>query len=123
MAAFSTPAKEGQSISLRDLRVTELVMDKVTEADLSIAIAAGTTVFREDMPIGSKEYFTTRQDEHIAPSDIPRIETMLREGTSAERQLKVFQETGDLRAVVQHVVAETRAGVADPRPSSARAMS
>src|SRR5438132_2004075 len=80
--AFSTPAKEGQSISLRDLRVTELVMDKVTEADLSIAIAAGTTVFREDMPIGSKEYFTTRQDEHIAPSDIPRIETMLREAAT-----------------------------------------
>lgn len=38
------------------------------------------------------------------------VNTIMREGTSAERQLRVYQQTGDLRAVVQHVVAETRAG-------------
>jgi carboxylate-amine ligase len=36
------------------------------------------------------------------------VHTILRDGTSADRQLRVFRETGDLRAVVQHVVQETR---------------
>ena len=48
--------------------------------------------------------------------------TILREGTSAERQLRVFQETGELRAVVQHVVAETRAGTSESKSTSARAV-
>jgi glutamate---cysteine ligase / carboxylate-amine ligase len=39
------------------------------------------------------------------------VETILREGTSADRQLRVFAETGDLRAVVRNLVAETRAAV------------
>jgi carboxylate-amine ligase len=34
--------------------------------------------------------------------------TILREGTSADRQLRVYRDTGDLRAVVRHVVQETR---------------
>jgi len=32
----------------------------------------------------------------------------MNEGTSADRQLRVYQETGDLKAVVRHLVAETR---------------
>ena len=32
----------------------------------------------------------------------------MREGTSAERQLRIYQETGDLKAVVRNIVAETR---------------
>jgi carboxylate-amine ligase len=36
------------------------------------------------------------------------VDTILREGTSADRQLRVYRETGDLKAVVRHVVAETR---------------
>jgi carboxylate-amine ligase len=39
------------------------------------------------------------------------VHRVLEEGTSADRQLAVFRQTNDLRAVVQHVVAETRAGV------------
>jgi carboxylate-amine ligase len=39
------------------------------------------------------------------------IHTILREGTSAERQLRVFRETGDLKAVVRNIVAETREGL------------
>jgi glutamate---cysteine ligase / carboxylate-amine ligase len=40
------------------------------------------------------------------------IERIIREGTGAERQRRVFQETdGDLKAVVRHIVEETRAGV------------
>ena len=35
------------------------------------------------------------------------VHTILRDGTSADRQLRVYRETSDLRAVVQHVVTET----------------
>src|SRR4051812_12529866 len=36
------------------------------------------------------------------------VRTILRDGTSAEKQVQVYRETGDLRAVVQAVVNETR---------------
>ncbi len=55
-------------------------------------------------------------------SAVQYIHTILNEGTSAERQLRVYQETGDLKAVVRHLVAETRAGVTAPRTSSAHAV-
>jgi carboxylate-amine ligase len=45
----------------------------------------------------------------------------MNEGTSAERQLRVYQETGDLKAVVQHLINETRAGVTQAS-TSARAI-
>jgi len=45
----------------------------------------------------------------------------LKDGTSAERQLRVYQQTGDLKAVVRHLVSETR-GVTEPRASSAHAI-
>jgi glutamate---cysteine ligase / carboxylate-amine ligase len=61
-------------------------------------------------------------DDLGSRSAVNYIHTILNEGTSAERQLKVFQETGDLRAVVQHVVAETRAGTMEPRTSSSHAV-
>jgi len=44
-------------------------------------------------------------------AEIEHLRRILAEGTSADRQLRVFRETGDLKAVVQHVVAETRAGL------------
>ena len=43
---------------------------------------------------------------------------IFRNGTSADRQVKVYQETGDLRAVVDHLVSETAEGV---RPDVATA--
>jgi carboxylate-amine ligase len=61
-------------------------------------------------------------DDLGSRSAVNYIHTILNEGTSAERQLKVFQQTGDLRAVVQHVVAETRAGTMEPRASSSHAV-
>jgi glutamate---cysteine ligase / carboxylate-amine ligase len=39
------------------------------------------------------------------------IHQIFREGTSAERQMNVYKKTGDLKEVVRHIVAETRAGV------------
>jgi carboxylate-amine ligase len=42
---------------------------------------------------------------------IEYIHTVLREGTSADHQLEVYRKTGDLRAVVKHLIQETTAGV------------
>ncbi|HKT47171.1 MAG TPA: carboxylate-amine ligase [Candidatus Acidoferrales bacterium] len=56
-------------------------------------------------------------DDLGSRSAVEYVHTMLREGTSAERQLRVFQETSDLKAVVRHIVAETKRGVTEPRTS------
>ena len=36
---------------------------------------------------------------------------ILENGTGADRQLKVFRETGDLKKVVDYIVSETQQGV------------
>jgi carboxylate-amine ligase len=46
-------------------------------------------------------------DELGSREAVEYVHTVLREGTSADRQLAVFRETGDLKAVVRHVVEET----------------
>jgi carboxylate-amine ligase len=50
-------------------------------------------------------------DELGSREAVEYVHTVLREGTSAEKQLAVYKATGDLRVVVQHIVEETRAGV------------
>jgi glutamate---cysteine ligase / carboxylate-amine ligase len=49
------------------------------------------------------------------------IHQIVREGTGAERQLHVYKQTGDLKAVVRHIVEETRAGVSMQASSAAGA--
>jgi len=43
--------------------------------------------------------------------EINYIQRILDEGTGADRQLRVFRETGDLRKVVDCIVHETEAGL------------
>ena len=50
-------------------------------------------------------------DELGSRNEINYIRTMLQQGSGADRQLKVWRETGDLRAVVDYMAAETRAGL------------
>ncbi len=50
-------------------------------------------------------------DDLGSRSAVEYVHTILRDGTSADRQLRVYQETGHLHAVVDHVAAETVAGV------------
>lgn len=61
-------------------------------------------------------------DELGSRSAVEYVHTILNEGTSAERQLRVYQQTGDLKAVVRHLVEETRGGLTHPRTSSAHAV-
>jgi len=39
------------------------------------------------------------------------IHEILKSGNGAERQLKAFEETGDLKRVVDYIVEETKVGV------------
>jgi carboxylate-amine ligase len=50
-------------------------------------------------------------DELGSREEINYIHEMLKMGTGADRQLRVFHETGDLKKVVDYIVAETRVGV------------
>jgi carboxylate-amine ligase len=50
--------------------------------------------------------------------EINYVYRMLQEGTGADRQLRVFRETGDLKKVVDYIVAETESGVFDDMQSA-----
>jgi carboxylate-amine ligase len=50
-------------------------------------------------------------DELDSRREIEYVRTMLENGNGAERQLAVFAQTGDLKQVVQYMVAETAAGL------------
>jgi glutamate---cysteine ligase / carboxylate-amine ligase len=56
-------------------------------------------------------------DELGSRDEINYIHEMLAMGTGADRQLKVFRETGDLKKVVDYIVEETRVGVFDNAPA------
>jgi carboxylate-amine ligase len=42
---------------------------------------------------------------------------MLAMGSGADRQVKVFRETNDLKKVVDYIVEETRVGIFDKAPT------
>ena len=51
-------------------------------------------------------------DELGSRAEVEYARTILRQGSSADRQLAVYRRTGDFRAVVDQVVAETQEGLA-----------
>jgi carboxylate-amine ligase len=50
-------------------------------------------------------------DELGSRKEIEHIHTILKRGTSADRQLEIYRETGDLKAVVDWLIQETVAGI------------
>ena len=50
-------------------------------------------------------------DELGSRREIEHVHTIVRDGTSAERQVATYRETGDLAAVVRALVDETRESV------------
>jgi carboxylate-amine ligase len=56
-------------------------------------------------------------DELGSRDEIDYIHEMLNMGTGADRQLKVYRETRDLKKVVDYIVEETRVGVFDKEPA------
>ena len=60
------------------------------------------------------EFIDDVVDELGSREAVNYVHRVLAEGTSADRQLAVYRRTGDLKAVVQHLVQETREGVEAP---------
>src|SRR4029079_14585784 len=50
-------------------------------------------------------------DELKSRREVDYVRTILSEGTSPEKQVQTYRETGDLRAVVRSLVDETRDSV------------
>jgi carboxylate-amine ligase len=50
-------------------------------------------------------------DELDSREEVNGVRKILAMGTGAERQLKVFGETGDLKAVVDFIIEETQIGL------------
>jgi carboxylate-amine ligase len=67
-----------------------------------------TEVPMRDLALELLEFVDDVVDDLGSRWAVNYIHTILREGTSAERQLRVYKETGDLRAVVRNIVEETR---------------
>jgi carboxylate-amine ligase len=60
-------------------------------------------------------------DELDSREEINYVHKILEMGTGADRQLRVFQETGDLKKVVDYIIEETEVGVQETAtPVSAR---
>ena len=49
-------------------------------------------------------------DDLDSRKEVEYVNTILEQGTSADRQLEVFRRTGDLKAVVDQLIVETREG-------------
>jgi len=62
-------------------------------------------------------------DELDSREELNYIHTILETGSGADRQLRVFEETGDLKKVVDYIIEETETGLADSdseEPAAAR---
>jgi carboxylate-amine ligase len=70
-----------------------------------------TEVPMRDLALELLEFVDDVLDELGSRESVNYVHTVLREGTSADRQLAIFRETGDLKKVVQDVVDETRTSV------------
>lgn len=59
-------------------------------------------------------FVATEVDELGSRAELAHIERIMREGTGADRQLAVWESTGDTKAVVDHIVQETYEGLSIP---------
>jgi carboxylate-amine ligase len=60
-------------------------------------------------------------DELDSREELEYIHEILEMGTGADRQLRVFEQTGDLKKVVDYIIEETEVGLTEsPVETSAR---
>jgi len=64
-----------------------------------------------DLILELLEFIDDVVDDLDSRKEIEHIHTILQRGTSAERQLQVYQETNDLKAVVDHLIEMTMENV------------
>jgi carboxylate-amine ligase len=58
-------------------------------------------------------------DELDSRQELEYIHNIVDKGSGADRQLRVFQETGDLKKVVDYIIEETEAGLAEAEEPAA----
>jgi carboxylate-amine ligase len=78
-----------------------------------------TEVPAKDLILEYLEFVDDVVDELDSREELNYIHTMLETGSGADRQLKVYQDTGDLKKVVDYIIEETQAGLED-EPALAR---
>jgi carboxylate-amine ligase len=61
-------------------------------------------------------------DELGSREELNYIHEILEKGSGADRQLRVFQETEDLKKVVDYIIEETEAGL-EEEPAAVRKIS
>ena len=57
------------------------------------------------------EFVASEVDDFGTQREMAHIEQIMREGTGADRQLAIWKQTQDIKAVVDHIVAETYEGL------------
>ncbi|HWX17180.1 MAG TPA: hypothetical protein VNY07_11375, partial [Chthoniobacterales bacterium] len=56
-------------------------------------------------------FISTEVDELGSKNEMAHIERIMREGTGADRQLRAWEQTKDMKVVVDQIVAETYEGL------------
>jgi carboxylate-amine ligase len=64
-----------------------------------------------DLALELLEFVDDVVDDLGSRQAVEGVHRILRDGTSADRQLQVFRETGSLKEVALHLVRETRQGI------------
>jgi glutamate---cysteine ligase / carboxylate-amine ligase len=75
-------------------------------------------VSARDLVMEYLEFVDDVVDELDSREELNYIHKILEMGTGADRQLRVFRETGDLKKVVDYIIEETEVGVAEEAASS-----
>jgi carboxylate-amine ligase len=78
-----------------------------------------TEVPARDLIYEYLEFVDDVVDELDSREELNYIHEILKNGSGADRQLRVFAETGDLKKVVDYIVEETEAGLEEV-PAAAR---
>ena len=64
-----------------------------------------------DLILELLEFVDDVVDELGSRKELEYVHRIMEQGTSADRQLKIFDETGDLKSVVDQLIAETMEGI------------
>src|ERR1700739_1254979 len=76
-------------------------------------------IYERDLIVEYLQFVDDVVDELDSREEINYVREILVMGSGADRQLRVFQETGDLKAVVDYIIEETEVGLTEAVASGA----
>lgn len=105
-----------ENLTFRNYSLALLQENKFRAARYGLAgylidLGKGVEVPTREMVLELLEFVDDVVDELGSREDVSYAHRILDEGTSAQRQLRVFEDTGDLEKVVAHLADETLEGV------------